>query len=75
MRESEGFLKVPGSTFSSFKDGERCGNIFFPQECKGFYTTFGCSEEKGQMNPGVFPHTQGIVIGDSLFLKGRYYIM
>ncbi|XP_029794546.1 putative uncharacterized protein ENSP00000383407 [Suricata suricatta] len=44
------FLKVPWNSLSSFKDGERSGDIFFPEKCKGFYTTFSCSEEKGQMN-------------------------
>lgn len=49
-RESGRFLKVSWSSLSSFKDGEICGDIFFPEKCKGFYTTLDCSEEKGQMN-------------------------
>lgn len=73
-RKSEGFLKVPGSSLSSFKDGERRGDIFFPKKCKGFYTMFSCSDEKGQMNHKCISTHSGYC--DRLkFLKRKYYVI
>lgn len=46
-RESEECLRVPGSFF---KDGETCGDIFFPQKRKRFYTILSSSEDKRQVN-------------------------
>lgn len=42
MRETEEFLKVPGSSSSSSKDGERCGDLFniqLPDESQVYFNT------------------------------------
>lgn len=64
--KSDEFFTMLGKTLSSCKDGERCGDIFFPKICKGFSTTFSCSEKKkkkARLITGIFQHTQSIVIG------------
>lgn len=71
--KSDEFFTMLGKTLSSCKDGERCGDIFFPKISKGFSTTFSCSEKKkSQINHRyISTHSEYCHWPLSVFLEGR----
>lgn len=67
-------LKGVLEQFKLFQGWWKMWRHFFPKKCKGFYTTFSCSEGKGQMNHRCIS-THSVYCDRLNFLKGRYCVM